>query len=319
MAPVAGISTIIALVIEAAYFSLLWASGGRATIGMRLLKLQVGDATTGNRIPIASAFRRWLGVRRLAQPDRLRAGAGRRSPRSRCSRGRSILLVTTASHPQKMGLHDRFANTAMVRPANAGNAAGIVIGCLADRRRDRRAVHRRAHLPRQPGLGDPVDGRGVRLTDGAGDTDPIGEDQRTGLRDMDPDAFRAAAHEVVDRIADYLAGHRALPGPAADRARLDRPAAAVRRRPRSRSRSRRSSRTSTGWSSRTRPTGSTRGSSPTSPPAPRARDARASSSPRRSGRTRCCGARRRSGRSSRASSSAGCARRSGCRTRSTAS
>ena len=25
---------------------------------------------------------------------------------------------------------DRFANTAMVRPANAGNAAGIVIGCL---------------------------------------------------------------------------------------------------------------------------------------------------------------------------------------------
>ncbi len=41
-----------------------------------------------------------------------------------------ILLVTTASHPQKMGLHDRFANTAMVRPANAGNAAGIVIGCL---------------------------------------------------------------------------------------------------------------------------------------------------------------------------------------------
>ena len=46
--------------IEAAYFSLLWASGGRATLGMRLLKLQVGDATTGNRIPIATAFRRWL-------------------------------------------------------------------------------------------------------------------------------------------------------------------------------------------------------------------------------------------------------------------
>ena len=41
-----------------------------------------------------------------------------------------MLLVTTASHPQKMGLHDRFANTAIVRPANAGNTAGIVIGCL---------------------------------------------------------------------------------------------------------------------------------------------------------------------------------------------
>jgi aromatic-L-amino-acid decarboxylase len=32
----------------------------------------------------------------------------------------------------------------------------------------------------------------------------VGEDQRTGLGDMDPEAFRAAAHEVVDRIADYL-------------------------------------------------------------------------------------------------------------------
>src|SRR5829696_2428270 len=41
LTPVAGVSTIIGLVIEAAYFSLLWASGSRATIGMRLLKLQV--------------------------------------------------------------------------------------------------------------------------------------------------------------------------------------------------------------------------------------------------------------------------------------
>ncbi|HEU0243873.1 MAG TPA: pyridoxal-dependent decarboxylase, partial [Candidatus Limnocylindrales bacterium] len=31
-----------------------------------------------------------------------------------------------------------------------------------------------------------------------------GEDQLTGLNDMDPEAFRAAAHVVVDRIADYL-------------------------------------------------------------------------------------------------------------------
>lgn len=129
MAPVAGISTIIALVIEAAYFSLLWASSGRATIGMRLLKLQVGDATTGNGIPIATAFRRWLGfgawLNLIAFVPVLGAFAS-----LAVFAWQVMLLVTTASHPQKMGLHDRFANTAMVRPANASNAAGIVIGCL---------------------------------------------------------------------------------------------------------------------------------------------------------------------------------------------
>ena len=129
MAPVAGISTIIALAIEAAYFSLLWASGGRATIGMRLLKLQVGDATSGNRIPIATAFRRWLGfgawLNLIAFVPVLGAFAS-----LAVFAWQVILLVTTATHPQKMGLHDRFANTAMVRPANASNAAGIVIGCL---------------------------------------------------------------------------------------------------------------------------------------------------------------------------------------------
>jgi aromatic-L-amino-acid decarboxylase len=35
--------------------------------------------------------------------------------------------------------------------------------------------------------------------------------QLTGLNDMDPEAFRAAAHAVVDRIADYLAGVEAYP------------------------------------------------------------------------------------------------------------
>ena len=36
------------------------------------------------------------------------------------------------------------------------------------------------------------------------DGELLGEDQLTGRNDMDPEAFRAAAHVVVDRIADYL-------------------------------------------------------------------------------------------------------------------
>ncbi len=46
-------------------------------------------------------------------------------------------------------------------------------------------------------------------TPGRGHPDPapaLDEAQRTGLGDMDPEDFRAAAHAVVDAMADYLAG-----------------------------------------------------------------------------------------------------------------
>jgi hypothetical protein len=39
-----------------------------------------------------------------------------------------VLLITTATSPTKQGLHDRFANSAVVRPTNAGNTA--VVACL---------------------------------------------------------------------------------------------------------------------------------------------------------------------------------------------
>jgi aromatic-L-amino-acid decarboxylase len=49
------------------------------------------------------------------------------------------------------------------------------------------------------------------MTDDAADFDRIDEVQRDGLGDMDPERFRAAAHAVVDGIADYLAGVGARP------------------------------------------------------------------------------------------------------------
>ena len=54
-------------------------------------------------------------------------------------------------------------------------------------------------LDRAAGAGK--DGRGSGLD----------EQQLTGLNDMDPEAFRAAAHETVDIMADYLAGLRSRP------------------------------------------------------------------------------------------------------------
>jgi uncharacterized RDD family membrane protein YckC len=123
-----GIASILTLVIEAAYFTFLWSSSARATLGMRLLKLQIGDATTGNRIPVATAFRRWLAfgawLNLLGFVPVLAAYAG-----LAVLGWQLVLLVTTATHPQRMGLHDRFANTAMVRPVNAGSG-GYIIGCV---------------------------------------------------------------------------------------------------------------------------------------------------------------------------------------------
>ena len=126
--PTAGVATILSLVIEAAYFTFLWSSAGRATIGMRLFKLQIGDVATGHRIPLATAFRRWLAfgawLNLLAFVPVLAALS------SLLVLGwQLILLLTTATHPQRQGLHDRFANTAVVQPVNAGSG-GYVIGCI---------------------------------------------------------------------------------------------------------------------------------------------------------------------------------------------
>ncbi|HET7830524.1 MAG TPA: RDD family protein [Candidatus Limnocylindrales bacterium] len=126
--PAVTISTVVVLLIEAAYFTFLWSSGGRATLGMRLLRLQIGDATTGNRIPIATSFRRWLALGSWIQLIGFVPVLG--AIASLATLGwQLILLVTTASHPQKQGLHDRFANTAMVRPVDAGSG-GVIIGCI---------------------------------------------------------------------------------------------------------------------------------------------------------------------------------------------
>ena len=130
MAPTAGIGTLILLAIEAAYFVLLWASSGRATLGMRLLKLQIGDAATGNAIPIATAFRRWLAFGSWLQLAGFVPGLAAVASLA-IFVWQVTLLITTATHPQRQGLHDRFANTAIVQPAGAGSGAAVLLGCVA--------------------------------------------------------------------------------------------------------------------------------------------------------------------------------------------
>jgi uncharacterized RDD family membrane protein YckC len=122
-----GEATLIALVIEAVYFIFLWSSGGRATLGMRLFGLQVGNAANGNKLEVAQAGRRWLAYGSWIGLAAFLPGVG-------LALGfvqtvwTLVLLYTTATSPTKQGLHDRFAGTAVVRSATAGN--GGALACL---------------------------------------------------------------------------------------------------------------------------------------------------------------------------------------------
>jgi uncharacterized RDD family membrane protein YckC len=122
-----GIASVILIALEAAYFILLWASGSRATLGMRAFGLQVGDVTTGNRLRLDQAGKRWLAYGSwlgfLGLTAQLAGVVGLVE-----LIWTLVLLATTASSPTKQGLHDRFAGSAVVRSASAGN--GAAIACL---------------------------------------------------------------------------------------------------------------------------------------------------------------------------------------------
>ena len=121
------IYTLVAVVIGAAYFILSWSGGRRATLGQRVLSIQVGNAPDGAPLSNEQAVRRWLGlgsiVGLLAVVPSLAGGASGLQ-----LLWALVLLITTATSATKQGLHDRFANSLVVRPVTAGN--GIVWACL---------------------------------------------------------------------------------------------------------------------------------------------------------------------------------------------
>jgi len=103
--------------VSAGYFIYMWLKMGGATLGMRVLKLQVRDATTGGEISQNQAIQRWLF---LAAPASLNwfYGWGIGFIVSLLVLGYYIyLLVTTAQDPQRRGLHDKQANTVVAKVA----------------------------------------------------------------------------------------------------------------------------------------------------------------------------------------------------------
>jgi len=111
------------LAVSLGYFGYFWTSA-RATPGMKLLGLQIGDESDGHSIDWNQAIIRWL---ILGIPSILSTFA------SYVSSGLGlilsvvgvawliILLYTIAQSPTKQGLHDRYARTILVK---VGRRAG---------------------------------------------------------------------------------------------------------------------------------------------------------------------------------------------------
>jgi uncharacterized RDD family membrane protein YckC len=120
--PLTGlVTTIVYAVIGAAYFIYQWTSM-RATIGMRVLGMQIGNAADGATITTNQAVTRYLvmfGPGLLAQLLGAFVGALGLLLSLAGLVWLIVLLVTTAQSPTKQGLHDRYANTVVVKSARS--------------------------------------------------------------------------------------------------------------------------------------------------------------------------------------------------------
>ena len=121
------VASVIGVAINGAYFVAFWSGGRRSTLGQMLLKIQVGNAFDGRPLSMEQAIRRWLGLGQFFGLFAVSVSAlGIVFTLSLI--WEVALFVSTVTSPTKQGLHDRIANSAVVRPANAGN--GLVYACL---------------------------------------------------------------------------------------------------------------------------------------------------------------------------------------------
>ena len=117
--------TVVTVAISAVYFIGSWSGGRRATLGQRVMSIQVGNAFDGRSLTLDQAVGRWLLLGEviflLGLIPGLSIFAGLYFT------WLIVLLATTVTSSTKQGLHDRVANSAVVRPVDAGN--GLVMAC----------------------------------------------------------------------------------------------------------------------------------------------------------------------------------------------
>lgn len=118
---------LVTALVGAAYFIGFWSGGRRATLGQMLFKIQVGNAADGRSLTTEQAVKRWLGLGLFLPIIGVVPGFASLAGLTEFVWA-IVLWITTASSPTKQGLHDRYAETAVVRPVGASNA--LVWTCL---------------------------------------------------------------------------------------------------------------------------------------------------------------------------------------------
>jgi len=115
------ITVVITIGAEFLYFVGLWTSAGRATLGMQVMKLQIGSAADGRTLSIGQAVIRWAALGLPFQALYNLPGAAALA--GLAGLWALVLLITTAVSPTRQGLHDRFAGSAIVQPVGAQTPA----------------------------------------------------------------------------------------------------------------------------------------------------------------------------------------------------
>jgi uncharacterized RDD family membrane protein YckC len=120
--------TLVGLAVQFLYFVGFWTSGGRATPGMRGLKMQVVDAATGGGLSLAAATKRFIA---LGSPlALLTLVPGLQSLAGIAQFALSLFLFFTAiTNDRRQGLHDKWASSLVIRSTTSGDGA-VAVGCL---------------------------------------------------------------------------------------------------------------------------------------------------------------------------------------------
>lgn len=113
--PAVLINTIVSLIVSAVYHVYMWTKM-RATPGQIACNLQVGDVSTGNNLTLDQATMRWLALEAIAGLSTVFVFSAALYNLASLMIVAWVLalLITTASHPLRRGLHDRWAGSLVV-------------------------------------------------------------------------------------------------------------------------------------------------------------------------------------------------------------